>query len=123
MSDPMTTVRAAWGAEVPDWVVCLANECAASSQRRVAARLERSGALVNQVLKNKYEGDLSAVEDRVRGVFMNATVDCPALGAIPANVCQDWRAKARRFGNANMLRVRMFRACTHCPRNAREVRE
>ncbi len=119
MSAPMQTIAECWGATPPDWVVRLAEECEASSQRQVAARLDRSGALVNQVLKNKYKGDLAAVADCVRGVFMNGVIDCPALGSIPSNECHDWRKKARQFGNANMLRVRMFRACNHCPRNAK----
>lgn len=123
MSDPVATAHEAWGDDAPDWLTRLAEECAASSQRQVAARLGRSGALVNQVLKNKYKGDLSAVEDCVRGIFMNGTIACPELGAIPSNECHDWRKKSRHFGNANMLRVRMFRACNHCPRNQREARD
>ena len=123
MSDPISTIRESWGADAPDWVTCLAEECAGSSQRQVATRLGRSGALVNQVLKNKYNGDLVAVEDCVRGVFMNGTVKCPALGDLPSNECHDWRKKSRHFGNANMLRVRMYRACTHCPRNSREGKD
>lgn len=83
--------------------------------------LDRSGALVNQVLKNKYKGDLSAVEDVVRGVFMNGTINCPALGAIPSHECHNWRKKSRQPAQSNMLRVRMFRACTHCPRNRKET--
>lgn len=120
MSDPVATIKNSWGEAAPDWVRRLAEECAAQSQRRVAIRLNRSGALVNQVLKNKYAGDLGAVEDCVRGVFMNGTIECPALGSIPSNECHDWRKKSRRFGNANMLRVRMFRACNRCPRNTKE---
>lgn len=120
MSDPVATVDLAWGPDAPDWVICLANECASSSQRQVAARLDRSGALVNQVLHRKYNGDLAAVEDCVRGVFMNATIDCPALGAIPSHECQSWRKKSRQPKQNNMLRVRMYRACTHCPRNRKE---
>lgn len=123
MSGPLETVTESWGADAPDWVIRLAEECAASSQRQVAGRLDRSGALVNQVLKNKYNGDLAAVEDCVRGVFMNGTIECPALGSIPSNECHDWRKKSRQFGNANMLRVRMFRACNHCPRNMREAKD
>lgn len=113
------TAREAWGAEIPDWVVRLAEECAASSQVKVAKRLSRSASLVNQVLKRKYKGDLKAVEDCVRGVFMAGTENCPELGDIPSNECQEWRKKSRNFGNANMLRVRMFRACNDCPLNAK----
>ncbi|MBT2131201.1 hypothetical protein [Aliiroseovarius lamellibrachiae] len=108
-----------WQGEAPDWVICLAQECTASSQRLIAAKLERSGALVNQVLRNKYKGDMAAIESRVRGVFMNGTTTCPALGDIPANECQDWRKKSHKFGNANMLRVRMFKACNRCPKNGK----
>lgn len=120
MSDPVATIAETWGADAPDWVRCLAEECAASSQRQVALRIKRSGSLVNQVLKNKYAGDLTAVEDVVRGIFMNGTVDCPQLGLLPSHECQDWRKKSRRFGNANALRVRMYRACNHCSRNTKE---
>lgn len=111
------TAREAWGAEIPDWVLRLAEECAGSSQVKVAKRLSRSASLVNQVLKGKYKGDLKAVEDCVRGVFMAGTVSCPELGDIPSNECQEWRKKSRNFGNANMLRVRMFRACNDCVLN------
>ncbi|UWQ00828.1 hypothetical protein K3X44_09900 [Aliiroseovarius crassostreae] len=119
MSDPVKDMTAEWAGSAPDWVLCLAQECAASSQRQVALRLERSGALVNQVLRNKYKGDMAAVAARVRGVFMNGTIACPALGNIPANECQDWREKSRKFGNANMQRVRMFKACNRCTLNGK----
>ena len=119
MSDLLDAVRSAWGADAPNWIGRLAQECANSSQRRVAERLNRSVALVNQVLHNKYSGDLNAVADVVRGVFMNSTIDCPALGQMPTNECRDWREKAKRFSAANMLRVRMYKACAHCPLNKR----
>ena len=86
MSAPLETVSESWGADAPDWVIRLAEDC-------------------------------------VRGVFMNGTVECPALGSIPSNECHDWRKKSRQFGNANMLRVRMFRACNHCPRNMKEAKD
>lgn len=121
MTGPMQSVAKGWPEGAPDWVVRLAEECAASSQNKVAVRLGRSAALVSQVLKNKYSGDLAAVEELVRGVFMAATIECPALGRIPSNECQKWRAKARRYSPANMMRVNMYRACTRCPRNAKEV--
>ncbi|WP_107495300.1 hypothetical protein [Thalassobius sp. I31.1] len=117
MSDPVETARAAWGPELPEWVLRLAEECASSSQVKVAKQLSRSASLVNQVLKGKYKGDLNAVEACVRGVFMSGTVTCPELGAIPSNECQEWRKKSRNFGNANRLRVRMFRACNGCALN------
>jgi len=108
------TAYAAWAPVPPDWIVVLAQACDQASQARVAADLGRSPSLVNQVLKGRYKGDLSAVEARVRGVFMDATRTCPALGRIKLNECQDWREKARRFTNTNGQRVRMFRACNAC---------
>lgn len=116
MSGPMDKARAAWG-DPPDWVIALAEACAASSQNRVAARLGRSAALVSNVLAARYTGDMAAVEERVRGVLMAATVECPALGTIGADACQDWRARSRQFVPSNMQRVTMFRACKRCPRN------
>ena len=120
MSGAIQTAQDAWGSGIPDWVQCLAEECQASSQVKVSKRLNRSSALVNQVLKNKYKGDLKAVEDCVRGVFMDGTITCPALGLIPTNECQDWRKKSRKFAGVNTLRVRMFRACSSCPVNRKE---
>jgi hypothetical protein len=98
----------------------LANECNHASQVKVAKRLGRSPALVNQVLHKKYPGDLRAVEEVVRGVFMNGTIACPALGDIPSNECHEWRKKAQKFSSANMQRVQMFKACTKCPHNSKD---
>lgn len=116
MSDPVTIARGAWGEAIPDWVLRLAEECAASSQSKVAARLGRSAALVSNVLRAKYPGDMAAVEDMVRGRFMARTVTCPALGEISSATCRDWMGLARTYGNETSERVRMYRACRTCPR-------
>ncbi|WP_413874136.1 hypothetical protein [Albidovulum sp.] len=121
MSAPVEKARAAWGPAIPEWVEALAVECGATSQNRVAAAIGRSASLVSLVLANRYAGDLAAVEELFNGVFRAARVECPALGTIPANECRRWREKSRRFVNVNALRVRMYRACAHCPRNAREA--
>ncbi|MCA8880368.1 MAG: hypothetical protein KDA73_10540 [Rhodobacteraceae bacterium] len=123
MSGPEEIARAAWGAAPPDWIEVLARACARTSQNQVAKRLGRSASLVSTVLRGSYRGDMAAVEERVRGVLMARTVDCPALGTIPAQVCQDWRARARSFAGVNALRVQMFRACRNCPRNRKEDRD
>lgn len=122
MRSPLEVVAENWPAPVPLWVNRLAEECANSSQRRVAGRLNRSPALINRVLCNKYPGDLAAVEEAVNGAFMNAQVACPALGNIPTDTCQVWRKRALKFSNANSLRVRMFRACDGCAFNPKEPR-
>jgi len=119
MSGPLDIARLAWGDRMPEWVETLARECAAHSQVNVANEIGRSPALVSQVLRRKYPGDLAAVEEAVRGAFMGAQVTCPALGPIATNECQEWQRKSRRFVNVNAHRVRMYRACHQCPRNAR----
>lgn len=116
MSGPVETARAAWGAELPDWVEALAAACAATSQSAVAKRMNRSAAVVSQVLRRKYPGNLAAVEDVFRGAFQALEVACPSMGTIPANECRDWQRRAYRFAGVNSLRVRMFRACRACPR-------
>jgi hypothetical protein len=123
MTAPLENARAAWAKadkSLPDWIEALAIECGATSQNRVAERMGRSAALISQVLRAKYPADLSAVEERFRGVFLEARIECPALGTLPAHECQDWRRKSRAFASGNPLRVQMFRACAACPRNARE---
>lgn len=110
------TARAAWGEDMPEWVAALATECGLSSQNKVAARLGRSAAVVSMVLRKKYSGDLAGVEELFNGAFRSATVDCPALGEVPANECRHWRDRARTFAVGNPTRTRMYRACRCCPR-------
>ena len=121
MNSPVDIAREAWGADLPDWLEALAHECRKTSQNKVAARLGRSSAMISQVLRRKYPGDLVSLEERFRGVFQNMLVECPALGEVQAQICQDWRAKGRTFVLGNPQRVRMYRACFHCPRNKKEV--
>ena len=116
MSGAITVARAAWGDDLPDWVLQLAEACEASSQNKVAARLGRSAALVSNVLRRKYPGDMAAVEDLVRGTFMRATIDCPANGTISTADCRNWQLQARTYTNENSERVRMRRACRRCAR-------
>ena len=113
---PLDTARAAWGEDIPDWVVVLAEQCGRTSQNRVARELNRSASLVSGVLRCKYTGSLEAVEDVVRGVFMARSATCPALGEISTAACRDWMRKAHSFSNENSERVRMYRACRSCPR-------
>lgn len=117
MSGPVETVRTHWADPVPDWIQCLAEECKRSNQVAVAKRLNRSPGMISQVLRAKYPGDMASFEEAVRGAYMHASVICPSLGSIPTDACQQWRRKARKFINVNSLRVRMFRACSNCPRN------
>lgn len=123
MSGPLQIAEEAWGTPLPDWVRVLALACARSSQVAVAKELGRSPAVVSQVLRKRYGAEMDRFEERVRGLYLDGRVMCPALGDLPTNECQDWRDKARSFAVGNPLRVRMFRACAGCPRNQKESEE
>jgi hypothetical protein len=120
---PTRRAQAAWGETLPDWVAVLAAQCEATSQARVAARLNRSASLVSNVLTNRYPGNMDAVEEVVRGVFMAQSVACPALGEIATSTCQDWRRQSHRLSTHNAQRVAMFRACNRCPLNTKTQTE
>lgn len=117
---PLAIALAAWGEPLPDWVETLAIACGKTSQAQVAKQLGRSGAVISQVLRRVYPASMAGIEERVRGVFLNGTVACPALGEVPVHECQDWRDKARTFAMGNPLRLRMYRACQNCLRNRKE---
>lgn len=108
---------------MPDWVRALAMACARTSQGKVALALGRSAATVSQVLNNIYRADTARIEERVRGLYLDGRVICPALGELPTQQCQDWRDKSHAFAPGNPLRTRMFRACRACPVNTKEAAE
>lgn len=121
MTGPVAIARAAWGEEITDWIQRLAEECEATSQNKVAARMGRSASLVSAVLRRKYSGDMTAVEEIVRGLFFSRTVACPGLGEISTATCRTWMRAAAHFSNVNSERVRMYRACRSCPRMKKEA--
>lgn len=121
MSGPLDKAREAWGDALPDWVEVLAVECGRSSANKVAKTLGYTPAVISQVLGSKYPASSARLEERVRGVFLDAKVACPANGDLPLQECQDWRDKAGLFVLGNPQRVLMYRACNKCPRHVKEV--
>lgn len=121
MSGPLDKAREAWGADLPDWIEVLAVECGRSSANKVAKLLDYTPAVISQVLGAKYPASMDRLEERVRGLFLDAKISCPANGSMPLHECQDWREKAAHFVLGNPERVRMFRACNKCPRHVKEV--
>lgn len=117
--------RAHWGDPPPDWVSALAAACDDRSQSRVAAAIGYSPAVISQILRARYPGDLAKVEASVRGALMAETVACPVLGPIPTHQCL--AEQARPFQATNSLRARLYRACrTGCPNfrpTAREIKQ
>jgi len=113
--DNVAAVNVAWTGNVPDWVMVLAKACDLTSQRAVADRIKRSGALVNQVLKNTYPGDLTSVEKRVKATLMADTVICPGIGSeIALEICLEHQDHARARNRASAFRAQMSLACRQC---------
>jgi len=105
---------AAWGESLPDWLEALARACDRQSQNTVAKKIGYSGALVSQVLNAKYGGGLTAVEQAVRGAFMSATVDCPIVGELAADVCNSHQRSP--WAPHNPTRIAFFKGCRNgCP--------
>lgn len=105
------TIRATaeWHGTLPDWVATLAHECDASSQKDTAARCGYSTAVINQVLGNRYAGDLTAVEMAVKGALMHEEIICPVMGEMPLHTCLE--NQRRKFSPTNSTRARLWRAC------------
>lgn len=104
----------AWDGGVPDWVAELAEMAERQGLNACASRLGYSPAVISQTIGNKYQGDLSKVEDKVRGALMGATVLCPVLGEIGRDVCLGWQAKPKAVTNST--RSKLYRACRNrCP--------
>lgn len=118
---PIDIARDAWGDPVPDWIEVLAGKCGTMTQRLVAERIGYSAGLVSQLLRNRYKGNIAAIEEAVRGAWMGSTVVCPVMGTIPTDTCRDWQRKARKYVPSSNNRVRMFRACGKCPRHVKEA--
>lgn len=96
-----------------DWLTVLREQCARSSQAKVAKQLGYSPAVVNQVLKGTYTGDVNRVQRAVEGALMGLTVECPVIGEIPRNRCLEYQRQ--KFAATNPLRVALSRACPTCP--------
>lgn len=114
-ADNITKATVAWGEQLPDWIVVLAEACDMESQAAVAKRLGYSGSTVSQVLSNSYDkGDVAKFEQIVRGALMAETVICPIIGEMTRDVCLNWQK--RPFSTTNSNAVRMFQACRNgCP--------
>jgi hypothetical protein len=100
--------------EVKDWVEVLRAQCEKTSQSAVSRELNYSPAVINQVLKGTYKGNLSTVELAVKGLFMDGIVDCPVVGEVASNICLNYQKLP--FAAINPLRVQLYKACrSGCP--------
>ncbi|CCO22205.1 hypothetical protein [Maridesulfovibrio hydrothermalis] len=109
------TAKLSWG-NPPDWILALGQTCdELKSQHQTAKRIGYSATAVNQLLKNKYPGNLGKVEDKVRAALMTDKVECPVLGEINSTQCLD--TQVRPFSAASSQRVQLWKACQTCKRN------
>lgn len=83
------------------------------SQSKVAADLGVSGPVVSTLLKDKYAGNVQAMETRIRGQYMAETVTCPVMGALSSRDCLDYQARPPAF--TNPVRAALSRSCKNCP--------
>lgn len=113
-------VHQCWGEDVPHWIITLAEECDKTSQSKVAQKIGRSAALVNQVLKKSYKADLNAIQQRVETVF-GCPISCPVLGLIDGDRCLSEQEKP--FRPYNHVMVSLYRACRKCPRRIQKSGE
>ena len=108
------TAREAYGSILPDWVEELARFVDQVGLKAAGQRIGYSGAVLHEVIRNRYGGNVENVEARVRGALMGEIVNCPILGDIARHTCLDWQAKPYAVTSAH--RTRMYRACrSGCP--------
>jgi hypothetical protein len=113
-TDFLANARAAYGDALPDWVEVLAMEANRTTGALAGKRIGYSGSVVTSVCRATYNGDLGAVEAKVRGAFMGAAVECPVLGEIGRDSCLD-EQKKKHIGTSAM-RTALFHACRGgCP--------
>ena len=105
--------RAAWGEDLPDWVLTFAGECDRTSVRAACDRMGYSPSVGSQVLSNTYKGRLDKIAGAVRGAFMGSTVPCPVLGELAVDRCL--YHQGRKLAVTNPTRVLLSRTCPTCP--------
>jgi len=82
------------------------------SQSKVAEDLGISPAVVNNLLRDRYPGDVAGMSERIRGQYMSETVQCPVLGTLGRRHCLDYQARPLAFTNSQ--RSALYRACKTC---------
>ena len=100
-----------------NWLETLKQQCNERSQKWAAEQIGYAPAVVNQVLKGCYKGDLKRVQIAVEGAFLQRTVNCPVFGELAANRCLE--NQILPFAAINPTRVKLYTACRNCQHNTR----
>lgn len=103
---------------LPDWVRALAETAdvyrdAGKSLSDLGARVGLHNSVVSSVIGKKYTGRYEAIEAKVRGALMDATVVCPVEGTIGRDRCA--QNQSLKFSAANPARAKFPFACKSCP--------
>jgi hypothetical protein len=105
--------KQAWGEDIPDWIEALARACDQSSQAQIGNKIGKSKSTVSLILARNYNAGLDAVERAVRGVLMEATVECPVVGAIALDQCFRNQRNTTGHGLERTLFQAHCRKCAH----------
>jgi hypothetical protein len=108
-TDFLANAREAYGEALPEWVEALAIEANRTTGAAAGRRIGYSGSVVTSICKATYAGDIGAVEAKVRGALMGATLECPVLGEIGRDRCLDEQKK--RHVATSAVRTALFHAC------------
>lgn len=116
-------VMQAWGADVPEWILVLAEQCDASNQKSVAKAMNYKPATINLVLANKWTASLTNIEQAFKGAFEHATVSCPVpgYGELPVHECLANQRKP--YTNGNHTEVQRYVYCSGQCEHSRRVND
>ena len=103
--------------EEPLWLKELRAQCEKKSQNKVAKELGYSTAVINQVLKKKYQGNVKKLSSIVCSLYIGKTVICPVMGEIPSHQCTSYQQET--FSATNPLRVKRYQACRSSCNNSK----
>lgn len=108
--------RIAWGDDLPDYIVVLAERCDETTQRAVGRALGFHASAVSKLINRNYEAGYDELEIKIRRVLMNVGVACPTFGEIPLASCLNIRrAKPEQL---DMAERNFASACARCPLNS-----
>lgn len=102
------------GAKV-DWMKVLRARVEDRGITAVAADLNLAKGTVSTVLSGKYGASTKNIEERVLGVYMNETVECPLFGEITRDRCIDHQNRPRINQNPwhNAVHIACRQGCRH----------
>jgi len=112
--DFLAQARETFGDALPDWIEEAAKLATQTTAAHAARRIGYSASVITTIFRGAYNGDLAAVEAKVRGALMGLTVECPVIGEIAKDICLN-EQKKKHIGTS-ATRTALFHACRGgCP--------